>query len=364
MNQLKPFLFAGRYECVKCLGGGVYSTVYLAKDRAKGGLEVTVKVFCDRSASIEGHTPTARKARLQFAQEAELLFLLHSPHIVKAYYTSTAQGNVPYIVMEYIEGETLLMRMRRGPVSYLHAFQWTKMLLDGLAVAHRDGILHRDLSPRNLMLEEVCGKHVLKIIDFGIARSEATLSNEDELQMGTPLYCSPEQLRGESLSLASDVYSVGLLLHEWLLGVVPHTDKDGATIMYHRAFEHIPSPNADGQALPDDLEAFLMKALAQDPACRYRSSIEMKEAFSALYDRYVSVDEDADPGEDTFFDEELLSSIEEQWKQEEWEQHNAAALDLFESEKAAAFSHTSGVGWAGRFWGALVSWCMSKVVTA
>jgi serine/threonine protein kinase len=285
-----PFLFAGRYECIKQLGDGQFSIVYLARDRAQNGEEVAIKIFCEHNRARKGATVASRDARFRFAHEVELLFLLNSPYIVRPYYAGTSKEGVQYLVMEHLKGETLRAKLRKGPVSVLHALEWTNMLLEGLEVIHQEGIIHRDLTPRNLVLDTSGQPTLLKIIDFGIARSRASFWEKVGDSMGTPLYCSPEQLRAEPLTLASDIYAVGLLLHEWLLGTVPHTRaSDGDVILMKRAFEEVPSPNADTRTLPDDLAVFLMKALAHDPNQRFASGMEMKKAFAPLYERYAGV---------------------------------------------------------------------------
>lgn len=290
-----PFLFAGRYECIKQIGDGQFSIVYLARDRAQNGEEVAIKIFCEHNRARKGATVASRDARFRFAHEVELLFLLNSPYIVRPYYAGTSKEGVQYLVMEHLKGETLRAKLRKGPVSVLHALEWTNMLLEGLEVIHQEGIIHRDLTPRNLVLDTSGQPTLLKIIDFGIARSRASFWEKVGDSMGTPLYCSPEQLRAEPLTLASDIYAVGLLLHEWLLGTVPHTRaSDGDVILMKRAFEEVPSPNADTRTLPDDLAVFLMKALAHDPNQRFASGMEMKAAFAPLYERYVDVKVDQD----------------------------------------------------------------------
>lgn len=298
------FMFAGRYECIKQIGVGGFSRVFLAKDHEQGGIQVAIKIYQAPEVRPidDAERETVERTRQRFCQEADVLFQLNSPYIVQAFHTGVSKDDIPYIVMEHIQGETLTERLRRGPVEFKDILLWTKMILEGLQVAHSQGILHRDLTPRNVMLTRVGGETTIKIIDFGIARSESTFSDGPWTQIGTPLYCSPEQLTGDSLSFASDVYSVGLLLHKMLIGQVPHVSRDGAAVIYSRAYEDVPSPNAKGHMLSSDVESFLMKSLEREPAKRYGSSSEMLNAFMPLFHRYCLQGNESDPGEETFLD--------------------------------------------------------------
>jgi serine/threonine protein kinase len=177
-------------------------SLYLAKDPKIGRL-VAIKLVRQEFDSPE--------ARQRFAREAQSAGTLRHPNIAPIFDVDDHEG-LPYIAMEYVDGETLseIVR-RRAPYPMTTRLQWIEELCGGLAYAHRRGAVHRDVKPANLMLDN---EGTLKIIDFGLARREASKLTQSHTLIGTPNYMSPEQIRAGDLGPKSDVFAVGAVLYE------------------------------------------------------------------------------------------------------------------------------------------------------
>src|SRR3712207_1326789 len=206
--------------------------------------------------------------------------LLNHPAIVAVYDTGedrTTSGATPYIVMEYVEGETLRDVLRRdGVLQPERAMSLTADICAALDFSHRNGIVHRDVKPGNVMITP---QGTVKVMDFGIARavsdSAATMTSTAAV-IGTAQYLSPEQARGESVDARSDVYSVGCLLYELVTGAPPFTGDSPVSVAYQHVREDPRLPSSVNPGIPADLDAILLKALSKNPANRYQSAAEMR----------------------------------------------------------------------------------------
>src|SRR5256714_5357849 len=220
----------------------------------------------------------------RFRQEARSAASLNHPNIVSVY----DFGNDPagaYIVMELIDGEDLASVIRRtGAVPPRQAARLAADVASGLAAAHARGIVHRDVKPGNVLVSRD-GR--VKVTDFGIARAVADAQlTMPGLTMGSVHYFSPEQARGEPTTTASDVYSLGIVLYELLTGRRPWAGDSAAAIAMARLSGATPSPSAVRTGIPAALEAIVRRAIAPDPARRYQTAGEMREALEAyLADR-------------------------------------------------------------------------------
>jgi serine/threonine protein kinase len=208
----EPRVLNGRYELGKLLGRGGMADVYLGKD-IRLGRTVAIKLL---------RSDLARDPQFQarFRREAQAVAGLNHPSIVAVYDTgdslpdidSTEHTHLPYIVMEYVEGDTLRTLIRAGDLSIDHAIEYTLGVLSALEYSHRAGIVHRDIKPANVMVTKE-GRAV-KVMDFGIARaiadSSATMT-QTQAVIGTAQYLSPEQARGETVDARSDLYSAACL---------------------------------------------------------------------------------------------------------------------------------------------------------
>ncbi len=257
-------VFDGRYRVVRKLGTGGMANVYLAEDQELGR-RVAIKVLDDRHAQDEQFVE-------RFRREAKNAAGLSHPNIVSIYDRGEAEGTY-YIAMEYLEGRTLKeLLVARGPTPLAVAIDYARQILAALGFAHRNGIVHRDIKPHNVV---VAPDGRLKVTDFGIARAGTSQMTETGSIIGTAQYLSPEQAKGAPVTPASDIYSVGIVLYEMLTGSVPFTGDTPLEI----AMKHlsaIPEPPSEKRPeVPPELDSIVLRALAKDPADRYQAAEAM-----------------------------------------------------------------------------------------
>ncbi len=264
-DTLIDTLFDSRYQIARKLGSGGMANVYLAYDQELGR-RVAIKILDDRHASDEQFIE-------RFRREAQNAAGLSHPNIVSIYDRGEAEGTY-YIAMEHIEGRTLKeLLVARGPSPLGIAIDYTRQILSALRFAHRNGIVHRDIKPHNVIVD---GDGRVKVMDFGIARAgAASQMTEAGSIIGTAQYLSPEQARGAPVDQTSDLYSTGIVLYELLTGTVPFTGDTPVEIaMKHLSQTPVP-PSALRPEVPRDLDYVVLRALAKDPADRYHSAEEM-----------------------------------------------------------------------------------------
>ena len=262
----------GRYELGELLGHGGMADVRKAQD-LRLNRTVAIKML---------RTDLAREASFQarFRREAQSAASLNAPSIVAVYDTGEDMldgARVPYIVMEYVEGQTLRELLRSGQrLLPDRALEITDGVLVALDYSHRHGIIHRDVKPANVMLST---KGEVKVMDFGIARavadSGATMTQTANV-LGTAQYLSPEQARGEVVDSRSDVYSAGCLLYELLTGRPPFQGESPVAVAYQHVRENPLPPSTVNPDVTSDMDAIAMKALAKNPENRYQSAEEMR----------------------------------------------------------------------------------------
>ncbi|SNR62029.1 Stk1 family PASTA domain-containing Ser/Thr kinase [Blastococcus mobilis] len=267
-----PQVLGERYEIGGVLGRGGMAEVHRGRD-LRLGREVAVKVL---------RSDLARDPSFQvrFRREAQASASLNHPAIVAVYDTGedrTTTGATPYIVMEYVEGETLRDVIRReGWLSPERAMSLSADICGALDFSHRNGIVHRDVKPGNVMITP---QGTVKVMDFGIARavsdSAATMTSTAAV-IGTAQYLSPEQARGESVDARSDVYSLGCMLYELVTGAPPFTGDSPVAVAYQHVREDPKLPSSINPAIPAELDAILLKAMSKNPANRYQSAAEMR----------------------------------------------------------------------------------------
>ena len=263
-NTLSGSLFAGRYRVTRKLGGGGMADVYLAEDQELGR-RVAVKILHQRYANDEQFVE-------RFRREATHAAGLSHPNIVSIFDRGEADGSY-FIVMEYVEGKTLKELIRgRGPCPIPVAIAYTRQILSGLRYAHRNGGVHRDIKPHNVIVDP---EGVVKVTDFGIARAGASQMTEEGAIIGTAQYLSPEQARGAPVDQTSDLYSTGIVLYELLTAEVPFSGDTPVEIAMKHLSE-IPDPPSELRAeVPDDLDNVVLRALSKEPADRYQSAAAM-----------------------------------------------------------------------------------------
>ncbi|MBL8076549.1 MAG: serine/threonine protein kinase [Anaerolineales bacterium] len=261
----------GPYRIIEQLGQGGMATVYKAY-HASLDRYVALKVL--HPAFHQDQTFITR-----FQREARVVAKLEHPHIVPIYDYSEHE-NRPYLVMKYIEGDTLKARFSAGPLSSAEIEKVVNSVGSALAYAHKQGILHRDIKPSNVLLAT---DGVMYLADFGLARiaeaGESTLSSDSI--MGTPQYISPEQAMGaKDLDAGTDIYSFGVMLYEMVVGQVPFSADTPFSIIHDHIYTPLPLPMEINPKVPESVQRVLLKALAKQRADRYGSVEEMCKAFT------------------------------------------------------------------------------------
>lgn len=259
-----------RYRILESIGAGGSSQVYLAQDTALGR-QVAVKILDPRAAA----DTTLRRL---FVKEGRALAQLSHPNIVGVFDVGEVDG-LPFIVMEYVAGTSLKQRIERtGPLPVGDAIRFTDEISAGLSFAHSRGIVHADLKPSNIMLDK--DDHA-KICDFGIARTPQEDADSPQL-FATALYVAPERVEGRPASVASDIYGLGLVLYEMLVGKPPFTSANAAVLLRDHVVRPPVPPSHLRPSLPKELDAIVLKALAKDPALRYKRASELGTVLARL----------------------------------------------------------------------------------
>ncbi len=244
----------GKYTLGRHLGRGAYGDVYAG--RPQGGLEVAVKV-------LDGQAARDPDVIARFEREAETAQRLEHAHIVKILDVGSSRGK-HYLVMELLRGGSFRQLLRKGapPGRVLAVLAQSAR---ALAFAHEKGVVHRDVKPENVLLTRA-GR--AKVADFGLARAgdQSTLTTEGRM-LGTALYMSPEQARGERATPASDVYSIGVMIYESIAGERPFSSDTAFGFIYQHV-QHTPPPPRVLPEFPPGLGALAMRCLAKDPAVR------------------------------------------------------------------------------------------------
>jgi serine/threonine protein kinase/tetratricopeptide (TPR) repeat protein len=272
---------AARYKLQRELGQGGMAKVYLAHD-LKYQRSVAVKVLLPELTESVGAA--------RFLHEIQIAARLHHPHILPLYDSDEAQGFL-YYVMPFIDGETLrerLARERQLPVA--DALQIAREVADALSYAHKTGVVHRDIKPGNILLE---AGHAM-VADFGIARAVGVAASQPltgpRQVIGTPAYMSPEQTEGsEYLDGRSDIYSLGCVLFEMLVGESPFNGTTLESVIARRFTNPVPSPRAFRELVPEAIDVAVKRALARLPADRFVSAAQFAEALATPVTAAIAV---------------------------------------------------------------------------
>jgi beta-lactam-binding protein with PASTA domain len=260
----------GRYRMLSSLGSGGMADVYLARDESLGRL-VAVKVLKERLAA--DHEFVER-----FRIEAQAAASLNHPSIVAVYDRGRA-GESPYIVMEYVEGESLKQRVRReGRLAPDDAAAMALAVLNALRVAHEAHIVHRDITPANVLIDKD-GR--VKVTDFGIARMPDSALTRSGAMLGTSSYLSPEQAQGKPADERSDLYSLGIVLYQMLTGLLPFRGDSDVAVALQHVQTAPPNPRSVADGVPEEYAAVVMRALCKHPDDRFQSAAEFADALRA-----------------------------------------------------------------------------------
>src|SRR5436309_9203672 len=271
-----------RYKVVSRLGSGGMADVYLAEDEQLGR-KIALKLLHRRFAEDPDFVE-------RFRREAQSAAGLQHPNIVSVYDRGSFDGTY-YIAMEYVPGRSLKQVIRQeAPIDPVRAIDITIQILKAARFAHRHGVIHRDLKPHNVILDDQ--DHV-KVTDFGIARAGASDMTETGSIMGTAQYLSPEQAPGHAVSATADLYSVAVVLYELLTGRVPFDAESAVTIALKHVSEAPTAPTRINPRIPPELEQVVMWTLNKNPADRPNDADELITALQSARQAILS----GSPGE-------------------------------------------------------------------
>jgi serine/threonine-protein kinase len=284
----------GPYRIIAQLGSGGMATVYKAYHAA---LDRYVAIKVMHAAFKEDSTFLAR-----FQREARIVAKLEHPHIVPIYDFNEHEGQ-PYLVMRFIEGETLKARLQRGPLTISQIMDILRPVCQALGYAHEQGVLHRDIKPSNVLLTPQGG---VFLADFGLARiaqaGESTLSQDTML--GTPHYISPEQAQGQPhLDARTDIYSLGVVMYELLVGRVPFQADTPYAVIHDHIYSPLPMPRCLNPTIPEPYERVLLRSLAKERDDRFTTASDLLAALDKAAAEAASappVEVKSAPGGDQF----------------------------------------------------------------
>jgi serine/threonine protein kinase/Flp pilus assembly protein TadD len=269
----------GNFEIVEIIGRGGMGVVYLARD-TKLKRSVAIK-------SMPYKFQADSTARSRFRREAELLASLNHPNIAVIHDIVEQDGDSGYLVLEYIEGQTLSQRLAHKPIELTEALSIGQQIVEAVSAAHKKGIVHRDLKPGNI---KITPEGRVKVLDFGLAKPSTSETKTDDVTtteigrvVGTPAYMSPEQAQGKETDHRTDIWSFGCIMYQMLTGRLPY-EGETATDTLARIIEHQPDWELLPQEIPAKIRALLHRCLEKDPDRRLRditeAMLEIKETLS------------------------------------------------------------------------------------
>lgn len=263
---MKGIVLGDRYELLEKIGEGGMSEVFKARDNKLNrfvAAKILKKEFCNNADIVE-----------KFMGEATAIATLSDNNIVNVLDVGTQADDINYIVMEYVNGNTLKDVIKQvGKMNYETGISVAIQIAKALDCAHRNKIIHRDVKPQNILVTE---DGLMKVTDFGIAKSStsSTITNTSTI-MGSAHYLSPEQAKGSFIDCRTDLYSLGVVLYEMVTGVVPFTGDSAVTIALKHIQEEVVPPKTLNSKIPDSLNKLILKAMEKEPSKRYQTAKEM-----------------------------------------------------------------------------------------
>ncbi len=271
----------GRYEVSGILGKGAMGQVYLGTDPAINR-QIALKTI-----RLDFVTDPAEMAELKerLHREAQAAGRLSHPNIVTIYDVGS-EGDLQYIAMEYLEGQTLEeMIKRKVKFNYRIIAQIIVQICAAMDYAHKQGIVHRDIKPANIMIRS---DYRVKVMDFGIARVESSSMTKTGIAMGTPNYISPEQLKGQQVDNKADIFSLGVVMYEMLLGKRPFKGENITSLIYSIIHTEPEKPSSINPQIPLLFDHIVGRALKKDPKERYQSALEITSDLSDFVDSFTA----------------------------------------------------------------------------
>jgi serine/threonine protein kinase len=313
-DELAGTLVGDRFLIERKLGQGGFGSVYLAVDKKVVSRKVVIKVMHDDEMKNEWSVK-------RFKQEIEALARIDHPSIVGIIDAGEMSNGKPYIVMQYVDGVSLRSLMEPEGMDFARAANIIRQIGRALESAHERGILHRDLKPENIMLQRLGGDDHVKVIDFGIAKvknSITSLSTARDQTVGTVAYMSPEQLRAEELTPASDVYSMGVIAYEMVTGRRPLNPDSAYQLLELQRVVRV-DPAVLRPTLPSAAQPIILKALAFEPQDRYEHAREFGDLlFTAL----------TNDDEETLFEDAKRKQSQEQLTEQVAETAHVLFMDI------------------------------------
>ena len=276
MTDIIGTIFRDRYEILDILGSGGTSVIYKAKDTILNRL-VTIKILREQAGADE-------KFLHRFRNEAQAVAKLSHPNIVRIYDVDFS-GALNYLVMEYVEGCSLKEYLdNHAPLPVEEALAIFQQLLQALQHAHENNVIHRDIKPHNILLDT---KHNVRVTDFGLAVNNGDLARETGSSdiMGSVYYMSPEQIKGETVSAATDIYSAGVVLYEMLCGRRPFTGETAVEIARQHLKGSCLPPHKLNPAVSTELSSFVMKAIRRDKNLRFATAAQMMSELRPIQNK-------------------------------------------------------------------------------
>lgn len=258
-------VLSGRYVLLNQIGTGGMATVWKARDNKLNRI-VAVKILDGKSVD--------RDHMKNFFHEVDIMSRVHHENVVQIY-DHGIDGNTCYIVMEFVSGVTLQKMIKdSGKLSPGKAVRYAIRILAGLSEAHKNGVIHRDIKPQNILVDQ---NGNIKVADFGIARlvDGGKSWTDNDMVLGSVHYVSPEQAQGEEVDGRSDLYSVGVVLYEMLTGTPPFDAEKPMRIVYMHCNDLPEPPRARCKAVSPSLEEVILKALEKNPADRFETAAKM-----------------------------------------------------------------------------------------
>lgn len=286
LGKKEDRILSDRYQLVELVGSGAMGQVYRAEDQILGGVTVAVKFL--------SQTLLNEKMRQRFEREATISALLgeKSIHIIRVRDYGIDENEVPFYVMEFLEGQSLSDLIKFQPLELKRFLHITRQICVGMEAAHSGimlhgdlcQVVHRDIKPSNvLIMQDPTVGEFVKILDFGIARLVQENATQTHSFMGTLAYCSPEQMEGKKLDNRSDIYSLGVMMYEMLtleMPILPETSSFGAWYKAHHDFE--PRPFESHLRIPSELKSMIMKCMAKSRDDRPQTVAEILRVIQGV----------------------------------------------------------------------------------